>query len=273
MDRWRTTGRRTGSVSPGNAGRSAARYLAGRTLGVRHAARDLAVVAAAQQQRAAGTIEPHLALQHEQPRVPRVRMLGQHRCGGMSRVSTSRKPSSPRTRRNSVSSIVTRLAPPSPGLRPCAPCARACRRRWPAQRPLSNSSFGLPPRPLPITCRLSAKVATETSGDFASTSISVRPLPPLDCSFSSSSAKHEQPAVQRQAGHLRVRVRDGHRRQHAVGRLEREEALAALVAAVQVTRLGQQAEAAGVGQQQRRCRPRRQSSAPAACRLPGRSAS
>jgi hypothetical protein len=72
----------------------------------------------------------------------------------------------------------------------------------------------------------------------------------LGCSFSSSSAEHQQPAVQRQAGHLAVAGSHRHRRQQLVGRLQRQEGLAALVAAMQVARLGQQAEAAGVGQQQ-----------------------
>ena len=45
-----------------------------------------------------------------------------------------------------------------------------------------------------------AQVATETSGDCLSTSIKVRPLPPLDCSFSSSSGNtSRRPLRDRQA--------------------------------------------------------------------------
>ena len=63
--------------------------------------------------------------------------------------------------------------------------------------------------------------------------------------------KDQQPPVQRQAGHLAVRGSHAHGRQQHLAGLQREETFAAAIAAHHVAGLGQQAEAAGVGQQQR----------------------
>ena len=127
----------------------------------------------------------------------------------------------------------------------------------------------------PCTCSASANAATLTSsGSFASTSISVRPRPPLGCSFSSSSGEHQQAPGQRQAGDLRVRRQHRRRRQRLLARPRAS---------------GRSCRRAGGDSRSPTCasRPkppvlasssvcvgrRRRSSAPAACRTRGRSAS
>ena len=93
-----------------------------------------------------------------------------------------------------------RRASPSATRPGAGPCGRACRRRARAPQPRSTSSRALPPRPLPSMRSAVANTATLTTASFGSRSTSVRPRPPLPCSFSSSSPNtSRRPASVRQA--------------------------------------------------------------------------